>query len=82
MPEASTLVATQLSLAAVSGPGERLLRLRHRRKLMREEILAVVVLLLVLAATVAVLATQWLSSGSSTAAVSNVFDHLISGGTT
>ena len=51
---------------ASSGPGERLRRLAKRRRLVREETLAVVVLLLFLAATVAVLATQWLDSGTST----------------
>ena len=45
------------------GPGERIRRLERRRRLLREELLAVLVLLLFLAVTVAVLATQWLSSG-------------------
>jgi hypothetical protein len=44
------------------GPGERLLRLRQRRKLVREEILALLVLFVALAITVAVLAMQWLGS--------------------
>jgi hypothetical protein len=60
------------------GPGERLRRLRRRRRLVREEMLAVLVLLVVLAITVAVLANQWLSSGTS----SNALFHLFSGGTT
>lgn len=47
------------------GPGERMRRLKRRRRLVREELLAVAVLLFFLAATVAVLATQWLSSGAS-----------------
>ena len=47
-----------------SGPGERLRRRRQRRRLLREEFLAVLVLFLALAATVAVLAMQWLGSGS------------------
>jgi hypothetical protein len=48
-----------------SGPGERLRRRRQRRRLLREEFLAVLVLFFALAATVAVLAMQWLGSGSS-----------------
>lgn len=55
-----------------SGPGERLWRLRRRRRLVREEMLAVLFLLLVLTATVAVLATQWLDSGASIAASSGL----------
>lgn len=47
------------------GPGERMRRLQRRRRMIREEMLAVAVLLLFLAATVAVLATQWLGSGTS-----------------
>ena len=47
------------------GPGQRLRRLEQRRRLVREELLAVLVLLLALGATVAVLATQWLGSGSA-----------------
>jgi hypothetical protein len=43
--------------------GDRLRRLEHRRKLIREQILAVLVLLVALAATVGVLALQWLGSG-------------------
>lgn len=43
-----------------AGPGERLRRLRQRRRLLREELLAVSILLIALAITVAVLATQWL----------------------
>ena len=52
-----------------AGPGPRMRRLQRRRRLVREELVAVAALLLVLAATVAVLATQWLASGSSTAPV-------------
>lgn len=47
--------------------GERLRRLEQRRRLLREQLLAVLVLLIALAVTVAVLATQWLESGPSTA---------------
>lgn len=54
----------------VSRPGERLVRLRRRRRLVREEFLAVAVLLLLLAVTVAVLATQWLASSPSAASQS------------
>jgi hypothetical protein len=50
---------------AAGAPGERIRRLQRRRRLVREELLAVAVLLVFLAATVAVLATQWLESGSS-----------------
>ena len=57
------------SLPAESGPGERLRRLQRRRRLLREELLAVLFLLLALAATVAVLATQWLGSTSTSARV-------------
>jgi hypothetical protein len=49
--------------AVPGGPGERIRRLRRRRRLVREELLAVLVLFLFLAATVAILATQWLASG-------------------
>jgi hypothetical protein len=78
-PEDSLPGAVELAFSEVeapSGPGERLRRLRRRRRLWREELLAVLALLLVLAVTVAVLATQWLSSGASTHALS----HLLSGG--
>ncbi|HEX4863019.1 MAG TPA: hypothetical protein VFV02_03045 [Acidimicrobiales bacterium] len=47
--------------------GERLRRLEQRRRLLREQFLAVLVLFIALAVTVAVLATQWLESGTSTA---------------
>ena len=47
--------------------GERLRRLEQRRRLLREQFLAVLVLLIALAVTVAVLATQWLENGPSTA---------------
>lgn len=50
------------------GPGERLLRLRRRRKLVKEEILALLVLFVALCVTVAVLAAQWLGSTSSVSA--------------
>ena len=59
-----------MSIDVYPAPGERLRRLRRRRRLVKEEMLAVVVLLLFLGATVAVLATQWLSSGSSGVAAS------------
>ena len=49
----------------ISGPGERIRRLERRRRLMHEEFMAIAVLLVFLAATVAVLATQWLASGST-----------------
>jgi hypothetical protein len=45
-------------------PGERVRRLKRRRRLVREELLALAVLLAFLAATVAVLATQWLANPS------------------
>lgn len=65
-----------------SRPGERLRRLRQRRKLLREELLAVLVLLLLLGVTVAVLVTQWLGSGQSTSALSHLLgSQLMSGGT-
>ncbi len=54
-----------VSSSAGSEPGDRLKRLRRRRRLLREELLVVLFLLLALAATVAVLANQWLESGSS-----------------
>lgn len=47
-------------------PGDRLLRLQKRRRLVREEILALVFLLLMLAITVGVLAMQWLGGGGVT----------------
>jgi hypothetical protein len=48
-----------------SGPGERLRRLRKRRRLLREELLAVAILVIALAATLVVLGLQWLGSGQS-----------------
>jgi hypothetical protein len=66
-------------------PGERVRRLRRRRRLMREEFMAVAVLLVFLAATVAVLATQWLESGPSASAGGPVPVHAqltANGGTT
>ncbi len=48
-----------------AGPGARVRRLQRRRRLVREEMVAVLVLLALLAVTVAVLATQWLSSGQA-----------------
>lgn len=66
-----------------TGPGERLQRRQRRRRLVREEMLAVLVLLLLLAVTVAVLATQWLSSGPSASALGpSASIHLHTGGTT
>ena len=47
------------------GPGERLRRLRRRRRLLREELAAVAFLVLALAATLVVLGLQWLGSGQS-----------------
>jgi hypothetical protein len=47
------------------GPGERLRRLRQRRRLLREELLAVDILVIALAATLVVLGLQWLGSGQS-----------------
>jgi hypothetical protein len=47
------------------GPGERLRRLRQRRRLLREELLAVAVLVIALVATLVVLGLQWLGSGQS-----------------
>lgn len=61
-PELATPEAPDI---VVIGAGERLARLRRRRRLIREEILAVAVLLLVLGVTVAVLATQWLAGSSA-----------------
>lgn len=55
---------TEAATQQEQGPGERVIRLQRRRRLVREELLAVAVLLLFLAATVAVLATQWLASGT------------------
>jgi hypothetical protein len=52
-----------------SGPGERLRRLRKRKKLLREELLVLLVLLLALAVTVAVLATQWLSGPTTSSSL-------------
>ncbi|HET9077313.1 MAG TPA: hypothetical protein VFN68_10290 [Acidimicrobiales bacterium] len=64
------------------GPGERLIRLARRRRLVREELLAVSVLLLFLVATVVVLATQWLDSGvSANSAPAPSGIHLSMGGT-
>jgi hypothetical protein len=73
-----------MSIDVYPGPGERLRRLRRRRRLVREEMLALAVLLLVLAVTVAVLATQWLTSGPSAAGASAPASVLspIHGGTT
>ena len=51
------------------GPGERLLRLRRRQRLMREQLLVVLVLFVALAAKLAVLAMQWLSSSPSIGAL-------------
>jgi hypothetical protein len=51
--------------AAGGRPGERLRRLRQRRRLVREELLVVVVLVIALAATLVVLGLQWLGSGQS-----------------
>ena len=48
-----------------SGPGERLRRLRQRRRLVREELLAVAILVIALVATLVVLGLQWLGSGQS-----------------
>jgi hypothetical protein len=53
-----------------SGPGERLRRLHHRRRVLREELLVVLILLVALTATVTVLAMQWLNSGPSTSGAS------------
>jgi hypothetical protein len=47
------------------GPGERIRRLRQRRRLVREELLAVAILVIALVATLAVLGLQWLGSGQS-----------------
>jgi hypothetical protein len=47
------------------GPGERLRRLRARRRLVREELLVVGILVIALAATLVVLGLQWLGSGQS-----------------
>jgi hypothetical protein len=72
--------------AAGGGPGERLRRLRQRRRLVREELLTVAVLLLALAATLVVLGLQWLDSGPSTnpgaAAIAVVHNLVIVGGHT
>ena len=46
-------------------PGERLRRLRRRKRLLREELASLGLLLLALALTVAVLAGQWLGTGKS-----------------
>jgi hypothetical protein len=46
-------------------PGERLRRLRERRRLAREELIAVAILVVALAATLVVLGLQWLGSGQS-----------------
>jgi hypothetical protein len=61
------------------GPGERLRRLRLRRRLVREKLLTVAVLLLALAATLVVLGLQWLDSGQSTSpnSVIAVVHHLV-----
>jgi hypothetical protein len=56
---------THPSGGSEAGPGERLRRLRQRRRLLREEILAISVLLVALAITVAVLATQWLGENTT-----------------
>ena len=47
------------------GPGERLRRLRQRRRLVREEFVTVAILVIALAATLVVLGLQWLGSGQS-----------------
>jgi hypothetical protein len=51
--------------AAAGGPGERIRRLRQRRRLVREELLAVAILVIALVATLVVLGLQWLGSGQS-----------------
>ncbi|MBV9661554.1 MAG: hypothetical protein JO337_10385 [Acidimicrobiales bacterium] len=58
-------------IAGPDGYGEWLRRLRHRRRLVKEELLAVLALFVMLAVTVALLATQWLSN-SSTHALSHL----------
>jgi hypothetical protein len=50
-------------------PGERLRRLRQRKRLMREELAALGLLLLALGVTVAVLASQWLGSGGTSSSL-------------
>jgi hypothetical protein len=46
-------------------PGERLQRLRRRRRVLREEMLVVSVLLIALGITVAILASQWLGENAT-----------------
>jgi hypothetical protein len=57
---------TDLPTDAESGPGERLRRLQHRKRVLREELLVILILLAAMTATVTVLAMQWLNSGPST----------------
>jgi hypothetical protein len=65
------------------GPGERLRRLRQRRRLLREEFVAVAILVIVLAATLVVLGLQWLGSGQSvTPSTAPVPAYNINGGPT
>jgi hypothetical protein len=61
-PVAITTVGSA-SHADDDGPGARLRRLHHRRRLLREELLAVAILVIALAATLLVLGLQWLGSG-------------------
>jgi hypothetical protein len=85
-----TTVRSVPPLTAAAGaqgvPGERLRRLRQRRRLVREELLTVSVLLLALAATLVILGLQWLDSGPSTspgaAAIAVVHNLVIVGGHT
>ena len=65
------------------GPGERLRRLRQRRRLVREELLTIAVLLVALVATLVVLGLQWLDTGQSASSGSvSVAARNISGGHT
>ncbi len=69
MKTESRLTAVSGPASQAAGPGARVRRLQRRRRLVREELVAVLVLLALLAVTVAVLATQWLSSGQATNSV-------------
>lgn len=59
-------MATVETATAIAG--ERLRRRQRRRRLLREELLVALFLLVALCVTVAILATQWLASGSSAGA--------------
>lgn len=63
IPVVSDLVA-DAPLPLVHGVGQRQRRRHERRRRVRQQVLVVVVLAAVFAVTVALLATEWLNSGT------------------